>query len=209
MRRKLSELLITGAAVLTAFALWYLIFVVPRGDFWVKMAVSAGTLGLLSLLMAGSARGDLLKIRLTHVALGVVAAALLYGVFWLGKIVLIGLSATADESIRSVYAPRESTSLWLIGVLLLVFTGPAEEIFWRGLVQRILSSRVGKTSGWLVTTGLYAAVHLWTGNGPLVLAALVAGLSWGWLYRHTESLIPGIVSHSLWGVAIFVLWPLG
>ena len=42
----------------------------------------------------------------------------------------------------------------------------------------------------------------------LVMAALTAGLFWGWLYWKTGSLVPCILSHAFWTVAVFILWPL-
>lgn len=42
----------------------------------------------------------------------------------------------------------------------------------------------------------------------LVMAALTAGLFWGWLYWKTDSLVPCILSHAFWTVTVFILWPL-
>jgi len=67
---------------------------------------------------------------------------------------------------------------------------------------------LGERSGLLVTTALYALVHIWTLNFILIAAAGVAGLFWGWLYQREQSLITVIISHALWDVLIFVLWPI-
>jgi membrane protease YdiL (CAAX protease family) len=67
---------------------------------------------------------------------------------------------------------------------------------------------LGERSAWLVTTALYALVHIWTLNLLLLVAAGVAGLLWGWLYQREQSLITVIISHALWDVSIFVLFPL-
>jgi membrane protease YdiL (CAAX protease family) len=67
---------------------------------------------------------------------------------------------------------------------------------------------LGERSAWLVTTALYALVHIWTLNLLLLVAAGVAGLLWGWLYQREQNLITVIVSHALWDVSIFVLFPL-
>jgi len=98
--------------------------------------------------------------------------------------------------------------LWLIGLLLFFVTGPCEEIYWRGFLQRGLMVRLGQNKGWLLASFIYSFVHIWTLNAMLMLAALIAGLLWGWLYKSTHSLWPSMVSHALWGLLIFVLFPL-
>ncbi|MCS7170658.1 MAG: CPBP family intramembrane metalloprotease, partial [Candidatus Kapabacteria bacterium] len=97
---------------------------------------------------------------------------------------------------------------WLIALLLAVWIGPAEEVFWRGILQRYLQMRLQPIWGLLVATVLYALVHIWSGNPPLLLAAFAAGMAWGALFLWTGSLIPGIVSHALWDVLMFVVLPL-
>jgi hypothetical protein len=86
--------------------------------------------------------------------------------------------------------------------------GPAEEIYWHGFVQRTLGLRLDAIRGVLLTPAVYAAVHISGFNFMLVMAAGVCGLFWGILYQREKSLIPVIISHSLWDVIIFVLFPL-
>ncbi len=54
---------------------------------------------------------------------------------------------------------------------------------------------------------LYTAVHLASGNIMLVLAAAVCGVFWGWLYLRYRSPVLNIVSHTLWDLAVFVVFP--
>ena len=76
-------------------------------------------------------------------------------------------------------------------------------------MHRAAVEPLGAIGGLLVASSAYAAVHVWTLNGPLVLAAFVAGLFWGTLYLQRRTLAAAVVSHALWGVLVFVLWPLG
>ena len=96
----------------------------------------------------------------------------------------------------------------LIGLLLAFFMGPAEEIYWHGFVQRRLVGRFGVMAGVLGTAAVYALVHVASLNPMLILAAGVCGLFWGILYQREQSLIPLIISHSLWDVMIFVWFPM-
>ncbi|MBD3309268.1 CPBP family intramembrane metalloprotease, partial [candidate division KSB3 bacterium] len=98
---------------------------------------------------------------------------------------------------------------WGIALLLLVVTSPAEEIFWRGVVQRSLMRKLPPFQGFFLAALCYAGVHLCTLNLPLVLAAFMAGVFWGGLYIAQKSLVPVIISHALWSVTVFLIFPFG
>ena len=94
-------------------------------------------------------------------------------------------------------------------MLLLFLIGPAEEIFWRGYVQKSLSEKLGKNAGVVVATLVYAGVHIPSWNFMLVMAALTAGAVWGLVYRFwPEKFGAVLVSHALWDAAVFVWFPL-
>ena len=93
-------------------------------------------------------------------------------------------------------------------LLLLFIIGPGEEIYWRGFIQNTLSKKMGETKGYIISVLLYAGVHIITGNIMLVIAALVCGIYWGWLYKKEKSLLPVIISHAIWDLTIFVIFPL-
>ncbi len=209
MNREKTDLLGVIFTLPLAFALWYGTFAVQEGNFWIKISLSAWVLGAISLWIMGPAGGQLFAISKRHIGLGLASAVLLYAIFFVGKWILSGLYATAPQEIASIYARREAMPPWLIAPLLLLITGPAEEIYWRGLLQRVLVQRIGPISGLFLATACYALVHIWTLNTALVLAAFTAGLIWGWIYLVERSLVPVIISHALWSVTIFVLLPLG
>lgn len=142
------------------------------------------------------------------ILIGLSAAVILYTVFWAGNIVSRWLFSFAGTQIAAVYDNKAQASPYLIALLLALFIGPGEEIFWRGFIQDRLAARWGDWAGFLAATVAYALVHVWSGNLILMLAALIGGLFWGWLYKQTGSLVPGIVSHAVWDLAIFILFPL-
>ncbi len=191
-----------------AVGLWGWTFGLSAGNFWGKIAVSAAVLALISLWAMGERRGQLFRVRRGHLALGLGSAVVLYGLFWVGKALLTALLPFAGAEIAQVYAKRSELSPAAIALLLLFVTGPAEEIYWRGLVQRALMRRIGPMVGLFLAASLYALVHIWAGNVTLMLAAFVAGLVWGWIFLVERSLVPVIVSHALWSVLIFVVAPL-
>jgi len=51
-------------------------------------------------------------------------------------------------------------------------------------------------------------VHIWSFNFMLIMSALVCGIFWGLLYKYNKNLVTLIVSHALWDVSVFVLFPI-
>jgi membrane protease YdiL (CAAX protease family) len=92
---------------------------------------------------------------------------------------------------------------------MLFLIGPAEEIFWRGYIQKNLAAKWNPNVGFVVTALVYALVHAGSMNFMLTMAALVAGVAWGALYRFFPERFPAIIlSHALWDVAVFIWFPI-
>jgi membrane protease YdiL (CAAX protease family) len=183
-------------------------FACPCGNFWVKITTT------VCILCAGSfyAAGFPVK-RVQHllreVLIGVGAAALLYGIFWLGDFLAASVFGFAPKQVESIYAIKQLGHPWLVAMVLVFITSPGEELFWRGYVLREAVTRWGALRGFLVGSGIYAAVHIPSCNFMLVMAAWVAGLFWCALYQWRKGdLIACIVSHALWTVSVFLLFPI-
>ncbi len=191
-----------------AFGLWFFTFAVPVGNFWLKISISAALLASLGLKLSHGERSERFTFKTRHLWLGPLSAIVLYGVFWFGKEVSSFLFPFAPGQISNIYVTKTQLDPVWIGFLLLFVMGPAEEIYWRGFVQRTLSRRLGAMAGVLLTSAIYALVHVFALNLMLVTAAAICGLFWGWLYEREQTLTPLIISHSLWDVLIFVIFPL-
>lgn len=191
-----------------AFVLWFFIFAVPVGNFWLKLTASASLLAAIGLISSRRELKALFTFRVRHLWVGVLSALLLYGIFWVGKLVATQLFSFAPGQIESVYASKTQLDAVWIGLLLLFVMGPAEEIYWHGFVQRRLTGRYGAVTGVLATAAIYALVHASSLNFMLIGAAGVCGLYWGLLFQWEKNLIPLIISHALWDVLIFVLFPM-
>ena len=204
-------------AIGTAALLWFYMFS-PWTDgwpnFWVVMSCSAVILTTLGLSFTPD-RKELLKIEkpALQVLAGIVIAFALWGIFWIGDKVSSWMFAFARPEVDSVYAMKTGLPTWLIAVLLLCLIGPAEELFWRGYVQRtmgrILGGKNPEDKAFILTAVIYALVHIWSFNFMLIMAALVAGLVWGLIYRLRPQALPAlIISHALWDALVFVLLPI-
>lgn len=197
--------------LLLAAVLWTVMFsplTAPYVNFWWMMTASALTLSVLSTCFNPGWWKEV-QWSISNVLLGVLIAAVLWGVFWTGDKVSSWLFDFARPQVNLIYGMKEGESPWLLSVLMLFLIGPAEEIFWRGYVQRTFSRRWNPNIGFAVATALYALVHAGSCNFMLLMAALVAGVVWGGLYRlFPERMAAIIVSHAVWDVAVFIWFPI-
>lgn len=198
-------------SLVLAALLWTVMFsplTAPHVDFWIAMSCSALTLSVLATCFRpGWWRG--LRWSAANVALGVAIAVALWAAFWVGDKAAAWLFDFARPQVAEIYGMKDGQSPWLLTALLLLVIGPAEEIFWRGYVQRTLSDRFGADWGFVAATSAYALVHVGSCNFMLVMAALVAGVFWGAFYRFFPRRFPTIIlSHALWDAAVFIWFPI-
>ncbi len=193
--------------VLLAALFWFVTFYLTWASFWIKISFSAATLAILSLLLQPN-RKEHIRIDARAVALGLASAAILYFIFWTGKAVSELILPFSGGQIGGIYDKGAGTPMWVIALLLFFVTGPSEELYWRGYLQKNLMMRYGQWQGWLLATAIYAAVHIWSFNFMLIGAAAVAGAFWGAMYWRLKNLTPVIISHSVWSAVIFALFPM-
>ena len=197
--------------LLTAALLWFLMFnpwlTLPL-DFWTMMTLSGCILLMMALLIDPRWFADI-EISWKGFFTGIALALVLWGIFWVGDKVATWMFPFARPQVDTIYSMKESQSEWVIGLLLLFIIGPAEEIFWRGFIQRSLSKRFTANVGFVATLLVYGLVHLWKFNFMLIMAAMVAGIVWGLAYRFfPEKLGAIIISHALWDCAVFIWFPI-
>ncbi len=201
-------------SIVLAMVLWYIMFVVKPFNFWLMMSFSTLLLSAITVWSGGLTAKEL-RPQARDWLWGVLSAAALYGIFFIGNELLIwverlfpDLLPNRSQNLAGIYANRGSLSPLLVAVLLFFPIGFGEEFFWRGFIQRYLGRHGKSWSAFLITTALYTAVHLSTGNTVLLLAALVCGLFWGGLYAWTGRLPAVLISHMLWDPFIFIVLPI-
>ncbi len=189
------KLLALGVAA--AFAAFGLTFRGPRDRFWDRMTATGLALGALALATDRDARRT--RIGPREVALGLGAAAGLYGIFRVGDPIARQVMPRGSEEIGDIYALRSLRPKEELVARLALVIGPAEELFWRGFVQ----SRVG----YVTSTLLYGGAHVVTENFTLLGAATIAGAYWGLLRAVGLPLGALVVSHVAWDIWIFLIAP--
>jgi membrane protease YdiL (CAAX protease family) len=178
--------------------------------FWAQMAITVAGLCLLSAVFDPAGLRRLLEMSrrdFSRVALiGALSAATLYEVFYLGNLLAGAVLRGDSGGVASIYEFKGQTPVWVIGLLMALVIGPGEEIFWRGFLQRKLVGRYSR-AGLAMSVAAYTLVHLVSGNPMLIVAALVCGLFWTVLYDHCKSIWINIISHTLWDLTVFLIWP--
>ncbi|MBQ4525940.1 MAG: CPBP family intramembrane metalloprotease [Bacteroidaceae bacterium] len=211
--------------IILAFLLWTLMFspwTAPHVPFWWTMAGSALTLTVLSLFAMrmesteefknpkdSNKPAPLYRRIMQECLLGITIAIGLWCVFWVGNEVSQWIFPFARPQVNLIYGMKAGENPWVLSLLLLFLIGPAEEIFWRGYVQRRFMMRYNANMGFIITTACYTLVHIASLNFMLIMSSLVCGVAWGGLYRFFPRHLPAIIlSHALWDAAVFVWFPI-
>jgi membrane protease YdiL (CAAX protease family) len=196
--------------LLAALVLWLVMFspwTAPHINFWLIMTLTAAGLAAIVLVLQHKTVSELFRFKTSYIGIGIISALVLYLVFLVGNAAASKLFSFAQSQINDIYDLRTQSNPLIVGILLLLVIGPGEEIFWRGFIQQKLAHKQGPLKGFLTAALIYAAVHLWAFNLILFITAFICGLFWGFIYMRYRSVWPGIISHALWDVSIFILLP--
>ena len=188
---------VLGVGLGAAAALFALTFRGERARFWERMTLTGFALGNMALANEDELRR--MRPRGRDLVLGLASAALLYQIFEVGDRVARSVMPRGSKEIKDIYALRTIAPKEEIAARLATVIGPAEELFWRGFVQR--------RAGGLAAAAAYGGVHVVTGNVTLIGAAAIAGIYWGLLRALGMSMPALITSHIAWDIWIFLLAP--
>ena len=192
-------------SVAIVIASMLLLFTVPNSYFVEATFVSTSC--MIGAAYAQKALGRRPPI-IRSVVLGLISAALLYGIFYVGAWLVsayhpFGITSASETSIYSLISSSNSV---YVQMAVLLFDSAGYESFFRGVLQRRLRPRFGVMAAPAVAV-LDAAIHVATLNPLWVAATLVTDLLWGVTYHYggTQS---SFTSHLLWDIAIFILRPI-
>jgi membrane protease YdiL (CAAX protease family) len=99
------------------------------------------------------------------------------------------------------------TALGTVGFTFLLIALP-EEMFFRGILQNLLESRLGRTGALIVASVLFGLSHFNHGspfNWRYVLLATIAGLFYGRAWRAERQIFAAVMTHTLVDV-VWWLW---
>lgn len=203
------------ALALLAAALFVPLFLGRRlgwgADFWwwlsLNIAVCTAAAAWRDPAYLAALRRDLSEGLGRKLAIGAAAALFLYFVFAAGNVLSRLVFSWAGGGIDGVYSFKGDASALRVGLLMALVIGPGEELFWRAGLQARLEAARGPWPAFLLAAALYTGVHLASLNFMLIAAAGVCGAFWGLLYLRFRSPLINVVSHTLWDIAVFLLFP--
>jgi hypothetical protein len=89
-----------------------------------------------------------------------------------------------------------------------LLTAVPEEIFFRGILQNLLETRLGQTGALLLTSALFGLSHFHKGaafNWRYVLLAAIAGIFYGRAWCARRKVLASSITHTAVGV-VWSLW---
>jgi len=164
---------------------WYLIISVPL---FVATILTARTLGLSRQQLG-------LTFRQIPLQLPVAATGLLFGVI-------------EYHILRPAPLIDDLTWPYVLGgfLILMVCTGFAEELIFRGVMQCTALQALG-SFGLLYVAILFAVLHVGYKSAEDVAFVFVVALVFGWVVRRTGSLLGVTLAHGLTNVILFMVMP--
>lgn len=204
--------------IITTSSLVVLFFVplfILRGigvfDFWwwftADILILLTIIAVLDRSFLPSISDDFTKNIIPKIIIGLVSVAFLYFVFYVGNLLSRKLLPFAGNEITDIYLFKGGVSPLRIVLLLIFIIGPGEELLWRGSLQRLFMQKYGSITGFIITVALYTIVHAGSGNLMLMVSALVCSVFWGLIYLWRGSVLMTIISHTVWDIAVFIVFP--
>lgn len=160
---------------------------------WVVGAFCSGPLHLGGICWRGRNQRPVISGTLIGLGLG--------GVFVVGGLIARQIPAVATLITRVLQYAHHG-SFWLV-VLITLINGVAEEMFFRGALYTAL----GRFAPLTISTLLYLAVTLASGNPMLGFAAIILGTICALERRASGGVLAPMLTHFFWGLIMVLVLP--
>ncbi len=97
----------------------------------------------------------------------------------------------------------------VFSVIMIIFVGLTEELLFRSILQTRLEQTAGSSSGLVIASLLFGAMHSGYGSLYEIMFTISAGFLLGYLFQKTRSLPFVAFTHGLINVFLFALIPMG
>lgn len=173
-------------------------------NFWVMMSISMLTLLIIALIK----EKPKFELKIIDILKYSISTGIgLYLLFRIGKEIIVLLQLPLLADLYSLYAKVQITEAWHYIVLFLIII-PGEELFWRGYIQKRLTTYFTPKKGIIYSTLLYAFANIYSDSILLLVAGIFGGLLWGSLYHYTKNIWLSIISHMIFNLLLLVLFPI-
>jgi membrane protease YdiL (CAAX protease family) len=92
-------------------------------------------------------------------------------------------------------------------VMLFLFTGLSEEIFFRGMLLGTATELSGRRNGVLYSSALFAIMYIGSLSLSFVLFAGVVGVFFSWCVSRTGSIWGVVLAHAAISIGMLLVWP--
>ncbi|WP_102144736.1 CPBP family intramembrane glutamic endopeptidase [Mycobacterium hubeiense] len=170
--------------------------------YWLTLALAA--VWALGALISGPLHLGCVRFRGRNqrpVITGTTVGLLLGGVFVLGGLVAREIPVLSDYASRVLEFANYGPLLLVVAITLV--NGVAEELFFRGALYTALGTHYPA----IVSTLLYIAAVMATGNPMLGFAAVVLGAVCAFERRITGGVLAPILTHFFWGLIMVLALP--
>lgn len=185
------------AVLVAASPRWFFVAAAPWCALWIALSARAAPVAL----------AERLRPRTGDLAIGLASGVLLYAAT---RLFLWGTCGGLTDALCTPLASmfeRFHTRTLFAALVLALLAAPAEELFWRGVVQERLAARLGAGRAIALATALAVAIALASGEPFLALATAPTYAAWGALAAWRRSLVAPIVSHAAWSVLVATIAP--
>lgn len=203
MRTRIGTLIGAGVPLAWAAAMLLARFVDP----WIPIALAALLVSAAIVSAGWRDIRELFRPAPSTMLIGLVGAAIMlaatYGLF---PLVAGRVPALALET-RNLYATfltgRRTVAILLFAVPVIV----AEELMWRGAFQEWIAQRLPASRLAIIVLAAagYAIAHLPLGSPLLAGIAFLCGLYWSALRSLTRSVVPSLIAHLAWDLALILV----
>jgi membrane protease YdiL (CAAX protease family) len=100
-------------------------------------------------------------------------------------------------------------AIWLPALILLICTGFAEELIFRGLMQKAATEQLGGFWGIVYVAALFAVLHMGYQSLADVGFVFVAALFFGLVAAYTGSIVGVSIAHGLTNIILYLTMPFG
>jgi uncharacterized protein len=132
---------------------------------------------------------------------GTVVGLVLGAVFVLGGLIARQIPAVSELITRVLQFTDQGS--WRLTMTIALVGGIAEELFYRGALYTAL----GRHQPALVSTIVYVAATLASGNPMLGFAAIILGTVCAWERRATGGVLAPILTHFVWTLVVLLALP--
>jgi uncharacterized protein len=101
----------------------------------------------------------------------------------------------------------DAFNLLLGGIILLIATGLAEELLFRGIIQKNAEDVLGMGIGLLYTSLLFTSLHIGWNSAQDLLFVFGVAMFYGYAFQKTRSLLGITISHGISNSVLFLVMP--